>query len=147
MNITVISLTHNHPFQVHLRSLNLDTHARDKLLRLVGDRYDPATDCLTLVADRCPLSQQNRDYCHYLLTVLYNEALVRELHLFSHSWGNMCVYVCMDGIVYMEVCLSLTISRGGDAGFLIVRIVNSVCLMFYKSFFVRHLFYTMHRIN
>ncbi|XP_027215790.2 small ribosomal subunit protein mS35 [Penaeus vannamei] len=64
--------------KVHLRSLNLDTHARDKLLRLVGDRYDPATDCLTLVADRCPLSQQNRDYCHYLLTVLYNEALKTE---------------------------------------------------------------------
>ena len=32
--------------------LDLDYHARDKLLRLVGDRYDPATDILTLTSDR-----------------------------------------------------------------------------------------------
>ncbi|XP_042892646.1 28S ribosomal protein S35, mitochondrial-like [Penaeus japonicus] len=64
--------------KVNLQSLDLDMHARDKLLRLVGNHYDPATDCVTLVADRCPLSQQNADYCRYLLTVLYNEAVKTE---------------------------------------------------------------------
>ncbi|KAG7168564.1 28S ribosomal protein S35-like 1 [Homarus americanus] len=62
--------------KVSLKSLDLDDHGRDKLLRLVKDRYDAATDCLTIVADRCPLSQQNYDYCQYLLTVLYNESMV-----------------------------------------------------------------------
>lgn len=65
-------------FQVSLKSLDLDEHGKDKMLRLVGERYDPATDVLTLVADRCPLSQQNLDYLHYVLTVLYNESMVRE---------------------------------------------------------------------
>uniref|UniRef100_A0A0P4WT49 Small ribosomal subunit protein mS35 mitochondrial conserved domain-containing protein n=1 Tax=Scylla olivacea TaxID=85551 RepID=A0A0P4WT49_SCYOL len=64
--------------KVHLRSLDLDYHGRDKLLRLVGERYDADTDYLTLVADRCPLSQQNYDYCQYLLTVLYNESMKTE---------------------------------------------------------------------
>ena len=38
-------------FQVKLASLSLDYHARDKLLRLVGDRYNPDTDVLTLTTD------------------------------------------------------------------------------------------------
>ena len=66
--------------KVPLKSLDLDYHGRDKLLRLVGERYDANTDCLTLVADRCPLSKQNYDYCQYLLTVLYNESMVRISH-------------------------------------------------------------------
>ncbi|XP_071548673.1 small ribosomal subunit protein mS35 [Panulirus ornatus] len=64
--------------KVSLKSLDLDDHGRDKLLRLVGERYDSVSDCLTLVADRCPLSQQNLDYCYYLLTVLYNESMKTE---------------------------------------------------------------------
>ena len=32
--------------------LDLDEHARDKLLKLVGDRYNKETDVLTLEADR-----------------------------------------------------------------------------------------------
>ena len=43
--------------QVKLSSLNLDYHARDKLLRLVGDRYEPDTDLLTITTDRSVLSQ------------------------------------------------------------------------------------------
>lgn len=39
-------------FQVELSSIDLDEHARDKLLRLVGDRYDPKTGILTLQLDR-----------------------------------------------------------------------------------------------
>ncbi|XP_076044522.1 mitochondrial ribosomal protein S35 isoform X2 [Oratosquilla oratoria] len=61
-------------FKVKLSSLDLNDHGVDKLLRLVGDRYDPETDMLTLVTDRCPLSRQNYDYSRYLLSVLYSEA-------------------------------------------------------------------------
>ncbi|KAK4288215.1 hypothetical protein Pmani_038743 [Petrolisthes manimaculis] len=64
--------------KVSVKSLELDNHGRDKLLRLVKDHHDPKTDTLTLVADRCPLSSQNRDYCTYLLTVLYTEAMKTE---------------------------------------------------------------------
>lgn len=35
-----------------MSSLALDYHARDKLLRLAGERYNPATDMLTLETDR-----------------------------------------------------------------------------------------------
>ncbi|XP_037093936.1 28S ribosomal protein S35, mitochondrial-like [Pollicipes pollicipes] len=51
---------------------------RDKLLRLVGERFDVQTGLLTLVADRCPYRRQNRDYALYLLTVLYFESCKRE---------------------------------------------------------------------
>jgi len=64
--------------KVLVSSLNLDDHALDKLLRLVGDRYNPKTGILSLVADRCPLSIQNRDYLEYLLTVLVNESKKKE---------------------------------------------------------------------
>lgn len=60
--------------KIKLSSLTLDYHARDKLLRLVGERYDPNTDMLTLVAERCPLRQQNKDYIIYLLTALFHES-------------------------------------------------------------------------
>uniref|UniRef100_A0A8W7PID1 Small ribosomal subunit protein mS35 mitochondrial conserved domain-containing protein n=1 Tax=Anopheles coluzzii TaxID=1518534 RepID=A0A8W7PID1_ANOCL len=60
--------------QVELGALQLDRHARDKLLRLVGERYDPDTDLLTIVTDRCPLKKQNYDYAIYLLTALYHES-------------------------------------------------------------------------
>ncbi|MCL4136642.1 UNVERIFIED_CONTAM: hypothetical protein GTU68_018394, partial [Idotea baltica] len=62
--------------RINIESLDLDWHALDKLLRLVGDRFDPETKILTLVADRCPLGSQNLEYCKYLLTVLYNESRV-----------------------------------------------------------------------
>ena len=64
--------------RVPLSCLQLTETDRDKLLRLVGDRHDPATDVLTLTADRCPLRRQNRDYALYLLTVLYFESCKRE---------------------------------------------------------------------
>ncbi|XP_013855663.1 small ribosomal subunit protein mS35 [Austrofundulus limnaeus] len=63
---------------VHLRvkvsSLNLDDHARKKLLKLVGERYCKDTDILTIKTDSCPLRLQNYDYAMYLLTVLYQES-------------------------------------------------------------------------
>uniref|UniRef100_A0A1B6D709 Small ribosomal subunit protein mS35 mitochondrial conserved domain-containing protein n=1 Tax=Clastoptera arizonana TaxID=38151 RepID=A0A1B6D709_9HEMI len=60
--------------RLKLSSLQLNRHARDKFLRLVGDRYDDQTDLFTLVTDRCPLRQQNYDYAMYLLTALYHES-------------------------------------------------------------------------
>lgn len=62
--------------RVKLSSLNLDTHARDKILRLLGKRYDSETDYITIVADRCPTRKQNWEYAHYLLTAVYHEAWV-----------------------------------------------------------------------
>lgn len=60
--------------RVKLSTLNLDKHARDKFLRLIGDRYDEATDLVTITADRCPVRKQNYDYVNYLLTACYHEA-------------------------------------------------------------------------
>lgn len=60
--------------QLKMGKLELDEHATDKLIRLLGDRYDPQTDTITLVADRCPLRKQNYDYANYLLTALYYES-------------------------------------------------------------------------
>ncbi|XP_049884301.1 28S ribosomal protein S35, mitochondrial [Pectinophora gossypiella] len=60
--------------RVKLSSLNLDKHARDKFIRLVGDRYDSTTDLVTITADRCPVRKQNLDYVNYLLTACYHEA-------------------------------------------------------------------------
>lgn len=51
-----------------LSRLGLDKHAHDKFLRLVGERYNGATDEVTIVTDRCPLRKQNYDYAIYLLT-------------------------------------------------------------------------------
>ncbi|KAG8038347.1 hypothetical protein G9C98_006674 [Cotesia typhae] len=64
--------------RVKLSSLKLDSHARDKFLRLVGPRYDEKTDYVTIVTDRCPTRKQNRDYADYILTALYQESWVME---------------------------------------------------------------------
>lgn len=64
--------------KLKLDRLKLDKHARDKFIRLVGERYDPETDELTIVTDRCPLKQQNYDYAQYLLTALYHESNITE---------------------------------------------------------------------
>ncbi|CAL8260937.1 unnamed protein product [Merluccius merluccius] len=64
--------------RVKLSSLNLDDHARKKMLKLVGDRYSKDTDIVTITTDSCPLRQQNSDYAMYLLTVLYHEAWKTE---------------------------------------------------------------------
>jgi len=62
--------------------LPLNVHAKDKLLRLVGERYNPENDVLTIMTDRCPLRQQNLDYALYLLTALFHESWVSDSHLF-----------------------------------------------------------------
>ncbi|KAL0103557.1 hypothetical protein PUN28_017668 [Cardiocondyla obscurior] len=60
--------------RVKLSSLHLDTHAKDKLLRLLGDKYNPETDLITITADRCPTRKQNLEYVWYLLTAVYHES-------------------------------------------------------------------------
>ncbi|XP_078529878.1 small ribosomal subunit protein mS35 [Lissotriton helveticus] len=65
--------------RVKLSNLNLDDHARKKLIKLVGERYCKGTDTLTITADRCPLRRQNLDYAMYLLTVLYHESWKTEV--------------------------------------------------------------------
>lgn len=62
--------------KIKVGSLQLDDHARDKLRRLVDDRYDENTDTLTIVTDRCPTKKQNYDYVMYLLTALFHESWV-----------------------------------------------------------------------
>ncbi len=74
--------------------MKFDEHSRDKFVRLAGQRYNPDTDELTLIADkyvnsieshsqytlfpfRCPYRKQNYDYAQYLLTALYFESWVR----------------------------------------------------------------------
>lgn len=60
--------------KVKLSSLHLDAHAKDKILRLLGNRYNPQTDIITITADRCPVRKQNLDYVKYLLTALFHIA-------------------------------------------------------------------------
>merc|ERR1719369_1529782 len=57
-----------------LSSLHLDYHARDKIIRLLGDRYDLDSDTVTLTVDRCPYRGQNLDYAKYLVTALFFES-------------------------------------------------------------------------
>lgn len=101
---------------VHLRiklsSLNLDDHARKKMLKLVGERYCKDTDILTIITDSCPLRQQNYDYAMYLLTVLYHESWKTEAweaektvaDMEEYSWeGSPSQKNILDTLVRMKV--------------------------------------------
>lgn len=73
-----------------MSALPLDYHAKDKLKRILNvkeERYDPKTDLVTIVADRCPLKMQNYDYINYLLTACFFEAWVSKLLFFHLSTG------------------------------------------------------------
>jgi len=61
-----------------LSSLQLDKHARDKMIRLLGDRYNEKEDMVELTTDRCPYRGQNLDYSKYLITALYFESWKTE---------------------------------------------------------------------
>lgn len=73
--------------------MNFDKHAKDKFLRLVGDRYDPATDDVTIVTDRCPLRKQNYDYAQYLITALFHESWITEPWEDTKSEADMETYI------------------------------------------------------
>ncbi|XP_053955913.1 28S ribosomal protein S35, mitochondrial [Anastrepha ludens] len=79
--------------KIKLSDLKFDAHAKDKFLRLVGDRYNPCTDMLTIVADRCPLRKQNYDYAMYLLTACYHESFVTEPWEANKSEADMEHYI------------------------------------------------------
>lgn len=72
--------------------LELDAHAKDKLLRLVGDRYDQETNEMTIVTDRCPTRKQNYEYAMFLLTALYYESWKVESWEKSKSEMDMEYY-------------------------------------------------------
>ncbi|XP_058937553.1 small ribosomal subunit protein mS35 isoform X1 [Kogia breviceps] len=82
--------------RVKLSSLNLDDHAKKKLIKLVGDRYCKSTDVLTIKTDRCPLKRQNYDYAMYLLTVLYHESWKTEEWEKKKTEADMEEYVWKD---------------------------------------------------
>ncbi|KAI4874315.1 hypothetical protein NFI96_013944 [Prochilodus magdalenae] len=81
---------------VKLSSLNLDDHARKKMIKLSGDRYNKDTDTLTITTDSCPLKQQNYDYAMYLLTVLYHESWKTEAWEKEKTRTDMEEYVWED---------------------------------------------------
>ncbi|XP_046446241.1 28S ribosomal protein S35, mitochondrial-like [Daphnia pulex] len=58
-------------FQVKSSSLKSYNHAKDKLLRLVKERY-------TIVSEQCPLRMQNFNYAMYLLNVFVSESWKTE---------------------------------------------------------------------
>ncbi|XP_044269706.1 28S ribosomal protein S35, mitochondrial [Tribolium madens] len=76
-----------------LGALGLEGRAKDKFLRLVGERYDEKTDIVTIVTDRCPLKKQNYDYAMYLITALYHESLNVEPWEELKSEADMEVYI------------------------------------------------------
>ncbi|XP_072528362.1 small ribosomal subunit protein mS35 [Salminus brasiliensis] len=81
---------------VKLSSLNLDEHARKKMIKLSGERYNKDTDTLTITTDSCPLKQQNYDYAMYLLTVLYHESWKTEAWEKEKTRADMEEYVWED---------------------------------------------------
>ncbi|XP_067947847.1 small ribosomal subunit protein mS35-like [Watersipora subatra] len=72
--------------------LDLDYHAKDKMIRLLGDRYDQETDEVTIQSDKCPIQQQNSDYIAYLLTALYYESWKVEEWEGEKTWADLEAY-------------------------------------------------------
>ncbi|XP_066523495.1 small ribosomal subunit protein mS35 [Hoplias malabaricus] len=78
---------------VKLSSLNLDDHARKKMIKLSGERYNKDTDILTITTDSCPVKRQNYDYAMYLLTVLYHESWKTEAWEEEKTRADMEEYI------------------------------------------------------
>ncbi|ELT90129.1 hypothetical protein CAPTEDRAFT_184915 [Capitella teleta] len=79
--------------KINLSSLDLDSHAKDKFIRLVGDRYNADTGELTLELDRCPMKKQNHDYGIYLLSALFKESWKTEGWESEKTVDDMEMYV------------------------------------------------------
>uniref|UniRef100_A0A1I7XJ70 MRP-S28 domain-containing protein n=1 Tax=Heterorhabditis bacteriophora TaxID=37862 RepID=A0A1I7XJ70_HETBA len=60
--------------EIDVASLKLSSRAREKMIRLSGNRFDEASNTLTIITDRCYTRKQNLEYAYYLLTVLYHES-------------------------------------------------------------------------
>ena len=70
-------------FQFNMDCLDLDAHAHDKIIRLLGDRYNLEDNSVTLEVDSARVKQQNYEYAHYLLTALYFESWVGLRHVLN----------------------------------------------------------------
>ncbi|KAJ3597162.1 hypothetical protein NHX12_003562 [Muraenolepis orangiensis] len=94
--------------RVKLSSLNLDDHARKKMLKLLGDRYRKDTDILTVKTDSCPLRQQNLDYAMYLLTALFHESWKTEAWESEITRADFLDYVWEDSASQHSILDTLT---------------------------------------
>ncbi|XP_040292084.1 28S ribosomal protein S35, mitochondrial [Bufo bufo] len=100
--------------QIKLSSLNLDNHARKKLIKLVGSRYNAGDDILTIRTDRCPVRKQNQDYALYLLTVLYHESWKTEAWESEKEESDMDEYIWEGSKSQQNVLNTLTRSLGNS---------------------------------
>ena len=76
---------------VKMSDLSLDYHAKDKMKRLLMEKYDPKTDTIRIIASRCPTRRQNYEYAYYLLTAVYFESLVRILFDLQLFYFKLCL--------------------------------------------------------
>ena len=60
--------------RLKLSALKGTARFKDKIKRLLQDRYNAEEDVATIVTDVCPHRSQNQDYATYLLTALYHES-------------------------------------------------------------------------
>ncbi|KAK7121939.1 hypothetical protein R3I93_022889 [Phoxinus phoxinus] len=98
--------------KVKLSSLNLDDHARKKMIKLSHERYCKDTDTLTITADSCPLRTQNYDYAMYLLTVLYHESWKTEAWEQEKTRADMEEYEWEDSPSQKSILGTLVRMRG-----------------------------------
>lgn len=63
--------------ELNINELELDEHARDKFIKLLGNRYDPKTGQIKIETKDCPFKEQNLELGIYRLTACYFEAWVR----------------------------------------------------------------------
>ncbi|CAI9573701.1 unnamed protein product [Staurois parvus] len=115
--------------QIKLSSLNLDKHARQKLIKLVGSRYNAESDTLTIQTDRCPLKRQNEDYAMYLLTVLYHESCKTEAWESEIQDSDMDEYIWEGSTSEKNTLQTLLKSRGTS----IEEILQSPSVQEYRS--------------
>ncbi|CAG5126458.1 unnamed protein product [Candidula unifasciata] len=90
----------------HLSDLELDYHAKDKFIRLVGDKYNKGTDEVTFESDRCPLKSQNMEYLKFVLTAVYFESWKKESWEDLKTLDDMEKYI-WDLNVSKKNCLSI----------------------------------------
>ncbi|KAG8181340.1 hypothetical protein JTE90_017507 [Oedothorax gibbosus] len=103
--------------KIKLKALNLNYHARDKLLRLIGPRYNVGSDTMVLVADRCPLRKQNYDYLYYLLTAVHHESWVTEPWEHEKTEADMEKFFFENSRIQNKITKTiLRIKSGSDGG-------------------------------
>ncbi|XP_003743774.1 28S ribosomal protein S35, mitochondrial [Galendromus occidentalis] len=83
--------------KLRLKALELDKHSREKLITILGERYNAKKDELVIVTDRCPLRRQNLEYSLFALTAAYHESWIteeweltdrQEADMFEFTWED-----------------------------------------------------------